>query len=228
VLTRSAFHLSANALAIDDPRFTWDVHFGGELDLIDYVKGRITGVADYEAVLGNEFRAFDPNQSLYLLEVSSSYRFGRAEIAGMFHHVSRHLGDRSKRESIAWNVAGARVMGRTTIAGLTIDGHVEAGGVVQHAFVDYTWTGDVDVTVRRSLARRVGVFGHGMGTFYGVDGTVPGRGTQRGGLFEGGLRVEGRGAALELFAGVERRVDADPLEQVPQTWGLAGFRLLNK
>jgi hypothetical protein len=227
-LTRYAFHLSANALAIDDPRFTWDVHFGGELDLVDYVKGRITGVADYEAILGNEFRAFDPNQSYYLLEVSSSYRIGRVEVAGLFHHVSRHLGDRAKRESIAWNVLGGRAMGQTTVAGLSIDGHVEAGSVVEHAFVDYTWTGDVDVTVRRRLAARVGVFGHGVGTFYGVDGTNPGRGTQRGGLFEGGLRFEGRGGALELFAGVERRVDADPLEQLPLRWGLAGFRFLSK
>jgi len=227
-LTRYAFHLSANALAIDDPRFTWDVHFGGDLDVIDYVKGRLTGVADYEAILGNEFRAFDPNQSYYLLEVSSSYRFRCVEVAGMFHHVSRHLGDREKRESIAWNVLGAKAMGQTTIAGLSIDGHVEAGGVVEHAFVDYTWTSDIDVTVRRRLNTRAGLFAHGVGTFYGVDGTVSGRSTQRGGLFEGGLRFEGRGAVLEIFAGVERRIDADPLEQVPQTWGLAGFRLLNR
>ena len=31
-LTRYDFHLSANALAIDDPRFSWDAYFGGDVD----------------------------------------------------------------------------------------------------------------------------------------------------------------------------------------------------
>src|SRR6058998_605438 len=63
--TRYSFHLTANALAIDDERFSWDTHFGGDLDLIDYVKGRTSILVDYEAVLGDEFRAFDPNQAYY-------------------------------------------------------------------------------------------------------------------------------------------------------------------
>ena len=72
--------------------------------------GRLSGIVEYEAILGDEFRAFDPNQSCYTLEVSSSYRIKATEIAGVFHHVSRHLSDRSKTFPIAWNMAGARVL----------------------------------------------------------------------------------------------------------------------
>src|SRR5262249_24634881 len=46
-LTRYDFQLMGAALAIDDPRFSWDTHFGGDLDLFDYVKGRLSIAADY-------------------------------------------------------------------------------------------------------------------------------------------------------------------------------------
>jgi hypothetical protein len=96
-LSRYDFHLSAAALQIQDPRFSWDVHFGGDLDVVDYVRGRTSLVIDYEAILGNQLRAFDPNQGTYTLEASSSYRIRITEVALMFHHVSRHLGDRRRR-----------------------------------------------------------------------------------------------------------------------------------
>ena len=56
-LSRYDFHLSAAALAHDDQRYSWDTHFGGEIDVVDYVVGRTTTILDYQAVLGNEFRA---------------------------------------------------------------------------------------------------------------------------------------------------------------------------
>jgi hypothetical protein len=33
---------------------------------------------------------------------------------------------------------------------------------------------------------------------------------------------------LEVFAGYEKRVDADPLDRLSQRWALLGFRLLSK
>jgi len=67
-LTHYNFHLSADALASGDERFSWQTHFGGDLDLVDYVAGRVNVLADYEAVLGREFRRFDPNQGNYTRE----------------------------------------------------------------------------------------------------------------------------------------------------------------
>src|SRR6266699_5561377 len=87
-LTHYHFHLSANALSSDDPRFGWQTHFGGDFDLVDYVGGRANILIDYEAVLGNELRLFDPNQGNYTLEASASARAGGTEIAGVLHHVS--------------------------------------------------------------------------------------------------------------------------------------------
>ena len=112
-LTRYNFHLTAAALDIDDPRFKWDTHFGGELDLLDYVAGRSSIIVDYEAVLGDQLRPFDPNQGNYTLEASSSVPWGKTEIVGFFHHVSRHLGDRPKvfRDCLERRSAPARCAG---------------------------------------------------------------------------------------------------------------------
>jgi len=40
------FHLSAARLNIDDPRFVWDTRFGGDLDVVDYVSGRLSLLID--------------------------------------------------------------------------------------------------------------------------------------------------------------------------------------
>lgn len=225
---RYDFHLGANALSVDDAGFSWETHFGGELDVADYVIGRTSVIVDYQAILGDEFRPFDPNQAYYALEVSSSYRAGGTEIAGFFHHVSRHLSDRPKQFPIAWNVAGVRVLRRVDVSGVRVDVRAEAGSVVQHSHVDYSWTAGLDVMMRRAINSRVGVFAHGTGDKVGVDGTQAGRESQTGGRVEAGVRVEGRAGALELFAGYERRIDADPLGLQSRRWGLAGFRLLSK
>src|SRR4029077_3132646 len=108
-----------------------------DLDVVDYVKGRTSISADYEAVLGDEFRPFDPNQAYYTLEASSSYRIGPAEVAAVFHHVSRHLSDRPKREPIAWNVLGVRALGSAVIHGIDMGGRASAGSIFQNSFVDY-------------------------------------------------------------------------------------------
>jgi hypothetical protein len=226
--SRYDFHLSAEALAIDDQRFSWDTHFGGALDLVDYVVGRTSLAIDYQAMLGNEFRAFDPNQGNYLLEAASSVRIGDTEVAGVFHHMSRHLSDRPKRFAIAWNTLGARILHRASVGSATVDVDVEGGRVVQHSYVDYTWVGEVNLLIRRSLGARTGVFARGFGQLIGIDETVAKRGTQAGGLVEAGVRINGRGGALELFGGIEQRVDAEPVKFESRHWALAGFRLLSR
>jgi hypothetical protein len=46
-IPRYDFRLSAAYLRTDDPtRFMWDTHWGGDLDFVDYVKGRATGLID--------------------------------------------------------------------------------------------------------------------------------------------------------------------------------------
>jgi hypothetical protein len=224
--TRYDFHLSANTLIVDDQQFSWDTRFGGNLDVFDYGRGRASLLADYEAILGDERRLFDPEQSYYFLRVSSSYRAGGSELAVVFHHVSRHLVDRDKSFPIAWNIVGGRLSTQVALGRARVGARVEAGGVVQRSHVDYSWTANVDVQGRRPVSSRAGVFARAYGELFGVDGTIRDRGLQKGGLIEAGLRLEGRAGALELFAGLERRIDADPVDLLPRQWGIAGFRLV--
>jgi hypothetical protein len=238
--SRADFHLTGAALTspqvksptgqtVDDPRFSWDTHWGGSLDVVDYVGGRLAVIIDYEAVLGSEFQPFDPYEGNYTLEASGSVRAGSAtEIVGIFHHVSRHFSDRPKRTAIAWNVLGARMLHRFSEGRTTLDVDVEGGRTVEHAYVDYTWVAEMGLLGRRQISDRVGAFARLGAQLFAVNGTVPARGTQTGGLVEGGFRFGGKGGALELFAGIEKRVDADPLDRQPQHWGFAGFRLLSR
>jgi hypothetical protein len=99
---------------------------------------------------------------------------------------------------------------------------------VARAWVDYTWLGHVDVVLRRPISPAVGVYGRGFGETYGVDRTIANRGQQSGGRLEGGVRLTGQAGAVELFAGFERVIDADPLDRTPHQWAFAGFRLMGK
>jgi hypothetical protein len=231
-LPRYDFHMTIDRLVHDPPptdeRFSWDSHFGGSFDVVDYVYGRGTVTVDYEAVMGKEYRPFDPNQGNYTLEAMLSARVGGVEVAGGLHHISRHLSDRPKARAVAWNEIMGRVLKRLTVDGTTVDLDFDGGRVTQHSFVDYTWIGEVNVLVRRPLTPTAGLFVHGSGQLFGVDGTVPNRGTQAGGLLEAGVRLNGKGGGLEVFAGFERRLDAYPLDREAQHWALVGFRLLSR
>lgn len=225
-LSRYNFHLGAAALANADQRYSWDSHFGGEIDVVDYVAGRTTGIIDYQAVLGNEYRPFDPYQGNYILEVATSYRVRRTEVAAFFHHVSRHLSDRPKVIPVAWNILGVRVLRHAAFTNLSVDVAAELGGTTQRVNADYRWSGKADVTVRRPLSPRFGVFVHGVGQVMAVESGKPTRGTQAGGVAEGGVRIHGEAGVAEFFAGFERRFDADPLDFTAQRWFMVGFRVL--
>jgi hypothetical protein len=219
----------AAALYAAAHRYSFDTHWGGSLDFFDYVFGRTALIIDYEALIGDEFRLFDPNQAIYTLEVSSSVRVGNdSEVVGVFHHVSRHLSDRANRQAVAWNAAGVRWLKQYSRQTTTLDVDAELTRVVARAFVDYNWIGELGLSLRRPLNGRVAVFAQGAGRLFTVDGSVPNRGTQTGGVAEAGIRLRGTGGVLELFAGIEKRVDAYELEREPERWVLAGFRLLSR
>jgi len=235
-LPRFDFHLNVDSLSppkdtpaeIADERFSWITHFGGSFDLLDLVVARAGAVIDYEAVEGSEYRPFDPNQGNYTLEAFVSARVRTSEIGAIFHHVSRHLSDRPKRDAIAWNELGVRVLHRFDTQLATVDVDLEGGRAVQHSFVDYTWLGQADALIRRPISPRVGVFGRARGQLFAVSDEVILRGTQTGARVEAGVRLSGRGGVMELYLGYENRVDAYPLDRVPHHWGLVGLRLLSR
>jgi hypothetical protein len=227
-LSRFDFYMWANALGSDDQRFTWDTHWAGDFDFVDYVHGRLSFLADYQALLGEEFRPFDPYQSNYYLAVSGSVRRGANEFAFVFHHVSRHLGDRPKRGSVAMNAALGRYLRRVELDGATLDVKADLGPVVERAYVDYTWMGSSDLVLRRPVSTRVGIYGRAFGQTIWVDESIAGRGQQWGTRLEAGVRLAGSAGAIELFGGFERMIDADPLDRITRQWALAGFRLTGR
>lgn len=226
-LSRFDYLLSAAALANDDIRYGWDVHFSGDVDVVDYVRGRLASYMDYQVMLGDELRPFDPNQANYTLELSMSYRVHRTEVAAIFHHVSRHLSDREKLFPVAWNILGVRVLRQMTIRGTAFDIVGDVGGTTQYVNVDYRVAGNLEVVARRPLTPRTGWFARGVGHVMGVTDEL-GRPTQFGGLVEGGIRLGGEAAVGELFIGYERRFDADPVDFQAQRWFLVGFRALRR
>jgi hypothetical protein len=224
---RYTFHLNAEHLASDDERFWWDADFGGELDILDYGVGRGTFVANYEVVLGTQFRRFDANQGNYTLEGALSLRAGRLELASVFHHISRHLSDRAKRGAIDWNMLGARVSARGTAGRLSLRGQLDGRGVVQKSYVDYRWEVAGGVDGGYEIRPHVTLITAGNLQLLGTDGTRD-RGTQVGARGEAGIRLDGVAGAVEVFVAGERRVDPYPTQFYTDTWFTAGFRLLSR
>jgi len=224
---RFDFHLGADHLSIGDPRFVWDTNFGGDMDFVDYGLGRMTFEANYEAVLGEQFHRFDPNQGTYLLDLSTSVRGRGVEVAALFHHTSRHLSDRFKRDPLDWNMLGARVGHDLRRGSMQVRAQGDLLGTLLKSNVDYRWEANGSVQVRVPVRPRISAIAEGRTRLVGVDGSRR-RGTQRGARGEAGLRFEGQGGAIELIVAAERRIDAYPLEMSAMSWLSAGFRFVSR
>jgi hypothetical protein len=144
----------------------------------------------------------------------------------VYSHESRHLGDRPKRIAVAENSLGPRVLKQWSTATTTFDLRGDWRKVTEKAYDDYSWIGAADVTIRHPVTERSSIYGSGAVNTYLIDHSVSTRGTQNGFRFEAGVRIRGSAGAMDLFGGVERMVDADPLDRIPRTWAFAGFRLV--
>lgn len=226
-IPRYDFHISADRLSTDDARFVWDTNFGGEVDVVDYGVGRATFTGNFESVLGNQFRNFDPNQGNYLLDGSLSWRERGTEVAALFHHTSRHLSDRFKRSAVAWNMLGARVRHDITARKTTIQLKGDLLGVLVRNNVDYNWEAGGDVHVAVPIRSTMSLITSARLQLLGVDGSQP-RGTQTGSRAEAGIRFAGEKGAIELVVAAERRVDPYPLEFSTLNWVSAGFRFVSR
>ena len=224
IFPRFDFRFDGQYLTSRDPRFNWSFNFGADTDVVDYGRGRATFRANYEALAGEEFRRFDVNQGNYLLEGSTTLRLEHVEVGLVWHHVSRHVSDRPKRFAIDWNQLAGRVLATWTRGASALAWETDLRATVAKAYVDYSWELESTAQVRTPWTGRYTAVGTGNVRIVGVDGSR-GRGTQVAGRVEGGARLNGRAAAAELFAGVERRLDPYQLEFGTSTWFLAGFRL---
>ena len=224
-LTRGDFFVSLAGLQADDPRFSLAQRSRGDLDLIGYRHGRINFLMDAELVMGSERRRFDLNQANIVFETSGSYRVGSLEMAAVAHHVSRHVVDREFDRVPAWHTLGVRVTELFSMRQSAVAVTLDYGRVLQHTFVDYTWTSQLTMRFDRRVGPRAHFFATGSGGFVGVDPAIANRNRQTGARFEGGVHVPTPHAAADLYAAYERRVDGYPTSRQPSSWFEIGFRL---
>jgi hypothetical protein len=226
-MPRAAFHLGAEHLSGDDEAYEWEGNFGGDLDIVDYGQGRFTFYANYQVIMGGEFRRFDPNQGNYILGGTLSVRRAGFEFAGNFHHESRHLSDRFNPVAVAWNMAGGRLSKVYEDGPVRIEGRSDIRFSVAKALVDYNWEIDTGARSDVQISPHVGALFAGDLRLLGVDGTQD-RGTQTGFRVEGGVRFRGGAAAMEFFIADERRIDPYPLGFGTVNFFTFGFRLVNR
>jgi hypothetical protein len=224
-LSRSAFSVSLAGMQDDDPRFSFVQRGRADLDLFSYGKGRVNLLIDTELVMGSERRTFDLNHANVMFQMSSSGRLGPIDVAALVHHVSRHVVDREFDRVPAWHTVGARATHLFLTRHSTIDITFEYHRVVQHTFVDYTWTNQVTIRLDRTLQPGAHVFASGQGGLVGVDRAVLNRGRQAGVRAEGGVHLSAERGVVDLFGAYERRVDGYPTSRQPSSWFEFGFRL---
>jgi hypothetical protein len=224
LLPRADFLFSWASLIATDRRFDWEGRIGVDFDIVDYGTGRVSFRADYDAVIGRQRRRYDLNQGNYFFESAASYRLQHGvELTGVISHVSRHIVDRENQPAISWNAIGMRAR----YARGPIDGHLELTHAMQLAYVDYTWILNAGVRGNHPISRRTSIIGRAYGEVFGVNHLVRDR-RVCGGFVEGGLRINGRKAAIELFAGYERRVDAYPTDRYRVRMFNVGFRVVSR
>lgn len=227
-LTRFNYHFAIATLSGDDPLVQWDADFGGDVDVVDFGRGRVNARFNYEGVLGEELQPFDPVFANYTIALAGTVRAGSVELAGVFEHVSRHLSDRRKVFGIAWNGLGAEVSDRRRWGGWDVEGRARLLAVVAASYVDYDAEAGVDLAARYQFRPRFAWLVRGHARYLALDARVFGRDDETAGLVEVGLRVLGERAALEIVAGGERRLDVDPIRLAPGSWVFLGLRLVNR
>jgi hypothetical protein len=230
-LPRVDFGFSFASLITDDRRFNWQGQVEFDFDIVDYGSGRLNFTTRYEGILGRERRRYDLNQGHYFFEVSASKRAKGTEVVLFSQHVSRHEVDRENEPAISWNTYGVRAQRgwggapKPGWAGTRVDGEIEISRTMQLAFVDYRWLSRASTTMTRLVSPKLAFVVRATGDVAGVNPETRGRTRVCGGRLEGALRVAGKAATLELFAGYERRIDAYPTDRFRVRWFTAGFRV---
>jgi hypothetical protein len=226
------FHLNMAHLSSDSPRYNWEANYGGEFGIVAYGRTQLTFVANYQAVLGEEFHPFDPNQGNYTIDGVLSTRVKGVYVAGVFHHLSRHLADRPKRPPVDWNMMGGRVGTQFTRGGTDVEARFDLLGSILKTNVDYDWELHTGVRVHHRVYGTLGLIGAAQ-LRHVVTNELFNRGNQTGGRGEGGFRVSGRAATVELYLAVERVIDPYPTVPGPsvpgtETYASVGMRLLSR
>jgi hypothetical protein len=203
----------------------WTGTMGGGADLVGIHSFRAYIAGEVETIIGNTRRAFDATQANYHLETGARWRAGRLVVNPFFHHVSRHLSDRTKIPAVDWNMLGVGVYGA-----LGERGRVRVGGSIGHttlaSLVGYRWevTGHGDGDLKRF--EHMTVYGAARARLVTID---PDPDLPRGDFLdyavEAGLRFSRGPRMLDTFAAFEHRNDVFLLTPGARDRALFGFRI---
>lgn len=221
-------HAEFTRFAPTERDFVWTGWLGGGATLLKAGRTSVFMMGDVETILGKEYRVFDANQANYILE--GGLRLERAgwTFSGVFHHVSRHVVDRPKRDSVDWNMASLRAE-RGFKNGDETRGRLRfgIGRTMKRTFVNYRWEfraeGDYDLAETG-----------GIGAFYSRASlravtekrvTPDSRGSFIDAVIEGGWRLRRADRAIHFFVAYEHRNDVYLFNQESRDRTLYGFRV---
>jgi hypothetical protein len=224
-ISQSLWSTGFSALTSSNPLFAYIARVNADIDVVDYVAGRINFFGQYEGVLGTERRQLDLNHENFVVEASATLRVRSSEIGAAFHHVSRHLTDRQFDSVTAWNEATFRAAHVLTARGTTYWGHVDFSKVLQHSNVDYSWITRVELDLDRPLNAKTRFVATGNATLAQIRDPAT-RLHQFGARGEGGIVFGGRKGGMELYGAFEHRIDAYPISHARVHWWEIGFRLI--
>lgn len=207
--------------------FAWVGWIGATADVFEAGKWSGYFTPDVETVLGHRVRSFEAVQANYSLELGLRRDVGRAEVSTFFHHVSRHVQDRTKVQAVDWNFLGLRFEGplperwnrRGAFAASLSAATLTSG-------VQYAWEGrasiDLDVVRRDKRA----VFALADVRYVGAK---PSPDFPRGGFAdiraEAGVRRFQESSQFALFLAYEHRNDALISRSLVIDRVLYGFRI---
>ncbi|HKV99634.1 MAG TPA: hypothetical protein VJN96_07415 [Vicinamibacterales bacterium] len=224
-ISQSLWTAGFSSLASGDPHFAHIARVTADIDVVDYVNGRLNFYGVYEGVLGTERRRLDLNHENFVVEASATRRVRSSEFGVAFHHVSRHLTDRDFEGVTAWNEATFRAAHVLTAKGTKYWGHVDFGKVLQHSNVDYSWITRVELDLDRPLNQTTRFVAMGNATLAQIRDPAT-RLHQFGARGEGGIVFGGRKGGMEIYGAFEHRIDAYPLSHARVHWWEIGFRLI--
>ena len=224
-VSQSLWITGFSVLASEDPRFNYAARVNADIDVLDYVAGRLNFFGSYEGVLGSERRRLDLNHENFVVEASATRRVRSSEVGAAFHHVSRHLTDRQFDGVVAWNEATFRAAHAITARGTKYWGHVDLSKVLQHSNVDYSWITRVELNLDRPLNATTRFVTTGNATLAQIRDPAT-RFHQFGARGEAGLVFGGSRGGMEVYGAFENRIDAYPASPSRVHWWEVGFRLI--
>ncbi len=207
--------------------FAWVGWIGATADLVE--KGKWSGyfTPDVETVLGHRIRSFEAVQANYSLELGARRELGQGRVTGFFHHISRHVQDRTKIQVIDWNFLGVSYANALPERWNRRGGYAASLGVATlSSGVEYKWEAraSVDLDVARKENRALFMLAD---VRYVNAEPTPGfaRGSFADFRAEAGFRTFQASSQFALFVAYEHRNDARIPSALVIDRALFGFRI---